>query len=390
VASATRPARHDALIRRRAILLIQRLRRHGRAAPPEPDPPAATVPAVPAALPFDVVPISLGRRVRRLLRRIGTRWRRSLQLRVVATTLVVSAVAVALLGFVVLQQVRSGLLEAKLRSSTSQELNGLSSARNLLSLSSSGNAVIALTNTVKSLSPPDTSRRQPGGYEVAAFEVLSPGVISKSQPAADVGFKVSSIPDKLIESVGTGDAQYYYAYTTMAYTDGVQFPGLAIGSLVSTSTNQQYELYYVFSLQQEEQTLALVGRTLLLSGVGLVALLAGIAWLVTRQVVKPVRMAARIAERLADGRLQERMQPKGEDDLARLAASFNKMAESLQRQIRRLEHLSRVQRRFVSDVSHELRTPVTTIRMAADVLYEARRKFDPASARSVELLQNQI
>lgn len=319
---------------------------------------------------------------------IARRWRRSIQFRVVSTTFLVSAAVVALLGLVVLQQVRSGLLQAKLRSSVNQELIGLSSAQQ--SLTSSGNAVTALTNTVKLLSPPDTSRRQPGAYEVAAFQVLSPGVVAKNQPAADVDFRVSSIPDALIKAVSTGNARYYYAYTMMQYTDGYQVPGLAIGSMVTTPSNQQYEIYYVFSLQQEQQTLELVTRTLLVSGVGLVALLAGIAWLVTRQVVKPVRVAAEIAERLADGRLQERMTPKGEDDLARLAVSFNKMAESLQRQIRRLEHLSRVQRRFVSDVSHELRTPVTTIRMAADVLFEARQRFDPASARSAELLQNQL
>lgn len=326
--------------------------------------------------------------VGRIARAIGHRWRRSIQFRVVATTLLVSAAVVALLGLVVLQQVRAGLLQAKVRSSVNQELIGLASAQQ--SLTSSANAITALTNTVKSLSPPDTSRRQPGGYEVVAFQVLSPGVVAKNQPAADVDFRVSSIPDDLIAAVSQGQARYYYAYTVMQYTDGFQVPGLAIGSLVTTPSNQQYEIYYVFSLQQEQQTLELVTRTLLVSGLGLVALLAAIAYLVTRQVVKPVRVAAQIAERLADGRLQERMTPKGEDDLARLAASFNKMAESLQRQIRRLEHLSRVQRRFVSDVSHELRTPVTTIRMAADVLFEARHGFDPASARSAELLQNQL
>ena len=53
------------------------------------------------------------------------------------------------------------------------------------------------------------------------------------------------------------------------------------------------------------------------------------------------------------------------------------MAASLQGQIRQLEDLSRVQRRFVSDVSHELRTPLTTVRMAADVLHEARDGLRP-------------
>jgi two-component system sensor histidine kinase MtrB len=115
-----------------------------------------------------------------------------------------------------------------------------------------------------------------------------------------------------------------------------------------------------------------------------------VAWVVTRQVVAPVRQAARTAEQLASGRLDRRMRVRGEDDLARLARAFNEMAASLERQIHQLEELSRVQRRFVSDVSHELRTPLTTIRMAGEVMYEARSSFDPTVARTAELLQNQL
>ncbi len=49
-----------------------------------------------------------------------------------------------------------------------------------------------------------------------------------------------------------------------------------------------------------------------------------------------------------------------------------------------------MQRRFVSDVSHELRTPLTTVRMAGDVLHDARADFDPATARAAELLQTEL
>jgi two-component system, OmpR family, sensor histidine kinase MtrB len=103
-----------------------------------------------------------------------------------------------------------------------------------------------------------------------------------------------------------------------------------------------------------------------------------------------VRLARRVAERLASGRLEERMQVRGDDDIARLAVSFNQMATSLQKQIRKLEDMSAAQRRFVSDVSHELRTPLTTVRMAGDVLHDARDRFDPVTARSAELLQNEL
>jgi two-component system sensor histidine kinase MtrB len=84
------------------------------------------------------------------------------------------------------------------------------------------------------------------------------------------------------------------------------------------------------------------------------------------------------------------MVERGEDDLARLASSFNGMASALQRQIRQLEELSTVQHQFVSDVSHELRTPLTTIRMAADVLYDERADFPAPVCRSAELMHDQV
>lgn len=84
------------------------------------------------------------------------------------------------------------------------------------------------------------------------------------------------------------------------------------------------------------------------------------------------------------------MKVTGEDDIARLGEAFNKMAQNLQLKIQQLEELSRMQRRFVSDVSHELRTPLTTVRMAADVIHEARVDFDPITARSAELLGDQL
>jgi len=140
----------------------------------------------------------------------------------------------------------------------------------------------------------------------------------------------------------------------------------------------------------KEKTLQVVGRTFALGGIALVLLVGAVAFVVTRLVVDPVRRAALVAERLSSGRLNERMRARGEDDIAKLGKSFNAMADSLQKQIRQLEDLSRVQQRFVSDVSHELRTPLTTIRMAGDLIHDSRVDFDPSVARSAELLHNEI
>jgi len=133
-----------------------------------------------------------------------------------------------------------------------------------------------------------------------------------------------------------------------------------------------------------------VQRVLVGVALAVIVLLAAIASLVTRWVVLPVRHAAEAAQRVSAGHLGERMQVHGVDDLAALATSFNEMAASLQGKLRELEDLSNVQRQFVSDVSHELRTPLSTIKMAADLLFEARAELDAAAGRSVELLASQL
>src|SRR5262249_29155334 len=140
----------------------------------------------------------------------------------------------------------------------------------------------------------------------------------------------------------------------------------------------------------QEELVDLVRVVVLATGTALVALMALLATLMTRLVVKPVWVAARTAQRLSAGLLDQRIEVHGEDELARLAAAFNQMAANLQRQIVRLEEMSRLQRRFPPDVSHELRTPLTTVRLAADLLFASREEFDPAAARSAELLQAEL
>lgn len=140
----------------------------------------------------------------------------------------------------------------------------------------------------------------------------------------------------------------------------------------------------------ELRTLQSLRGAVLGTGGVLVLALTLVAYLVTSQVVRPVRRASMTALKLASGQLDERMQVRGTDDLASLARSMNRMAAQLQQRFRELETLSTLQQRFVSDVSHELRTPMTTIKMAADVLYDSRDEMGPTESRSAELMSLEI
>jgi two-component system, OmpR family, sensor histidine kinase MtrB len=316
-------------------------------------------------------------------------WRSSVSLRVVVTTLALSLLVVGLVGVLLVGRITSGLLDAKERASVAEAQSGAAEAQSLLDAADTGASTQSASALIENVV--NTLKARAGNPPL--FEVLMLATPPRNGDAPEFRTAASetSVPSELRTAVQR-DLRQSWTYTTVRYasTERQDVPGLAVGAPLTVPKVGEYELYYVFPLTQEQATLDVVQRAVLLVGILLVLTLGGIAYVVTRQVVSPVRLAARTAERFSAGHLAERMKVKGEDDLALLATSFNEMAANLQLQINRLEALSRVQQRFVSDVSHELRTPLTTVRMAADLLYESREGFDPATARSAELLQNQL
>ncbi|MCX3060449.1 MtrAB system histidine kinase MtrB, partial [Streptomyces beihaiensis] len=329
-------------------------------------------------------------------------WRRNIQLKVVATTLLMSLGVVLLLGIVVIGSVRNGLLDAKVKASQSQAEGGFRAAKDKADSAAAGMRDGGSANTGTTLNSNDwmsdlVTQLASGGQSAYAVVTLSsPGSNGNQNvrgPRASGGLDPDRSVPKTLQTKVDSSIGAVQQYTRIVYASGStkeSQPAVVIGKRLTDPNGHAYQLYYLFPLTQEEKSLALVKGTLATAGLFVVALLGAIAWLVVRQVVTPVRMAAGVAERLSAGRLQERMKVTGEDDIARLGEAFNKMAQNLHLKIQQLENLSRMQRRFVSDVSHELRTPLTTVRMAADVIHEARADFDPVTARSAELLADQL
>jgi two-component system, OmpR family, sensor histidine kinase MtrB len=319
---------------------------------------------------------------------VSRRWHRSLQLRVIGTTLVISIAVVAVLGIFLMQQIASGLLDSERNAALAQANDGLTYAQSDPNVQSPhGSSTSALISLVTQL--------QSGSGLGNTYDVV---VLQRSTGLAGVTGNLAnprladSIPQELRNEVlkeqASGRLRHFNTMpATLLGSDGRPVgPALAVGVPISGDD----QLYYLFPLTQQMQVLSLVQNTLIVAGVGLVVLLAVIVSLVTRWVVVPIRQAAQSASRVSAGNLDERMAVRGTDDLAGLADSFNEMAASLQDKLWELEELSSVQRQFVSDVSHELRTPLTTIRIAADVLFGSREALDPAARRSAELLQGQL
>ena len=315
-------------------------------------------------------------------------WRRSLLLRVTLTTLALSAAVMAILGFLLLSRVTTGLLDSAERTAVTEASAGLIDAQRISAAAASAANASSPASVVDTIVASLASRAgNPPQYDVLMLAGETDGGAAPERGTNLVSD--ASVPLELRDAVLLTERQSW-TYTEIRYLDGRTAPGLVVGAPLALTDVGTYELYYLFPLTDEAATLDLVRSTVIGTGILLVILLGVVAAIVTRQVVTPVRSAARVAEQFSDGHLRERMAVRGEDDLARLAMAFNDMAASLEQQIHRLEELSAVQQRFVSDVSHELRTPLTTIRMAADLLFESRADLDPPTARSAELLQTQL
>lgn len=319
------------------------------------------------------------------------RWRSSLQLRVLTTTMLLGLVAVAMIGTILSERISADLFERR----TAEVLQEAERARAQMQNNFDASASRTATEITELFQFSLNQSLLSGSADRSVFLLRTPGTI----PPVLVGDSYvtnealrSLVTPELRAATARAEGQRWQsvAIPTDPEDRGAVAPGIMVGSTVQANVVGQYELYVLFPLRAEQEVLDFVQRTMLIGGVLLVGLLVAMTWLVTTQTVRPVRTAARVAERLADGHLTERMHVRGQDEMATLARSFNEMAESLHDQIERMEQLGTMQRTFVSDVSHELRTPMTTVRIAAEVLAAARDQFPPELRRSAELLTMQL
>jgi two-component system, OmpR family, sensor histidine kinase MprB len=121
---------------------------------------------------------------------------------------------------------------------------------------------------------------------------------------------------------------------------------------------------------------------LALLDIGGIALAALLGRLVAGAAVQPLKRLTATTEHVALTRdLSQRIQPSGDDELGRLAFSFNAMLDALERSVSALDASVHAQRQLVADASHELRTPVTSLRTNIEILQQQGSAMDPEEQR---------
>jgi two-component system sensor histidine kinase BaeS len=187
----------------------------------------------------------------------------------------------------------------------------------------------------------------------------------------------------------TGDAAWLKTIWS-AYTRCVQSRGQmevclqsSFTETVSTPAAVPLRLYLG---GREGADVTQLGRPAALGLAGLVVIAVLGTALIARRVSRPVRTLTEASRRLADGRFDVRVPDGGRGELALLSASFNAMAEAVQRSEER-------QRRLIADVAHEMRTPLSNLRgylegLSDGVVEPSRDLF--ASLHEETLLQGRI
>lgn len=114
-------------------------------------------------------------------------------------------------------------------------------------------------------------------------------------------------------------------------------------------------------LDDVEESVAVLGRTLAVAFPVVLGLVAGLVWVLAGRVLRPVEAIRAEVAGMSGADLGRRVpEPPTDDEIGRLARTMNAL-------LARIEEAQRRQERFVSDASHELRSPLTSIRSELEV-----------------------
>ncbi len=200
---------------------------------------------------------------------------------------------------------------------------------------------------------PDRGPLRYGG--AAGFvQLLTPGGVARRPPGQSGALPVSG-NDRAIARSGEGEA------LRDVHVAGTHLRVLTLG------VGPAGAVQVARPLDEIDRVLHRVLVILIVMGLAGVALAAALGGAVARSALSPIRRFTGRTEAIADDRdASRRLQVEGDDELGRLAASFNTTLDALARSVE-------AQRQLVADASHELRTPIASLRANIQVLQDAHR-----------------
>ena len=198
-------------------------------------------------------------------------------------------------------------------------------------------------------------------------------VIDGAAIASSVSVGLTSVPSRVRLEVESGNSA----------TQSTEDSGRSIyvvGEPLVAAGGQYYEL---FSFRELNRTLSNLFLISLVAASLTTVAGAGVGFLVSRRIMRPLRTVSQAAAHIADGDLATRLPLSGDRDLDPLIAAFNEMSTSLERRIER-------ELRFSSEVSHELRTPLTAISNSIAMIEARKSEMSDESIVALRILSVQV
>lgn len=186
------------------------------------------------------------------------------------------------------------------------------------------------------------------------------------------------VPDALIDSSSDQDL----------VTADERVDGETYYVVVGTSGSDRYA--FAFSRAELDESVNQTRNLLLIGWAVAAAAAALLGRRLAARTLAPVRRAAEASQALAEGVLDTRLAPSTDDEFARLAESFNEMAEALAGKIDELSRAAARERRFTADVAHELRTPLTGMAAVSSIVEPRVAELPDDLRRPVELLVEDV
>ncbi len=154
---------------------------------------------------------------------------------------------------------------------------------------------------------------------------------------------------------------------------------LAIDQLAADYFTQLMKQYHIDPVASHRMFLSAIHRYLIGATVAALALALLLSYLLTRRVLLPLYRMTAITREIANGNYSERVAPVPADEIGQLAASFNHMADNL-------EKVERLRKNMVANIAHELRTPLTNLRGYMEALSDS---VIPPSAETFRMLESE-
>ncbi|PSL01592.1 two-component system sensor histidine kinase MtrB [Haloactinopolyspora alba] len=245
---------------------------------------------------------------------------------------------------------------------------GYAAARSSLIDETQQRAVDALRNQIGQAAPAigyppersdlDQLRRSIGGDALITFEGLT----------SSAGDTLGLLSDDIRAAVAGGDDVVAQRVVSDAGPKLVLGTPIQLTELDGSRRDSGVRVYVVRDLRPTQEQLDRWERVVMLTIAAALPVAAVLALVISGSVLRPVRRLGQSARELAAGNLHTRLSPRGHDELAELATTFNHTAETLEHTVGELRDREAQARRFVGDVSHELRTPLTVLTSVMEML----------------------